>query len=146
MRIKERFNIKEQKKGIFYVNLLGIIFDTKTRKILIGKRVKDDLVPKLTWSFPGGVPSYNEDLEKSLERKILKKTGLKVKSLGNIFSRIPKENRKFLLLYYLCEVVSGKEKPGSDFTELKWVTPNELIKMVTTSLDPRLKEYIMHLK
>jgi hypothetical protein len=33
-----------------------------------------------------------------------------------------------------------------EFTELKWVFPEELEKYFTTSFDPRLKEYIMNLK
>lgn len=146
MANKKDLNIREFKKGIFLVNTLGIVFDTLKRKILIGKRLKDTLVPKLSWSFPGGIPENNEDLEKALERTIFEKTGLKVKNLGCIFARIPKENNKFLLLYYLCEVISGKEKPGKDFAELKWVDPKDLEKYFTTSFDSRLKEYIMGLK
>ena len=100
----------------------------------------------MTWTFPGGFPEYYDDLEKSLEKKIKAKTGLAVKNLGCIFSRIFKENKKIILMYYLCEVMSGKETPKNDFVELKWVDPKYLEKCFTTSFDPRLKEYIMHLK
>jgi ADP-ribose pyrophosphatase YjhB (NUDIX family) len=133
-------------KGIFLVNIVGIIFDPLKRKILIGKRINDPYIPNLKWSFPGGSPLINEDLEKTVERTVKLKTSLSVKSLGNIFARVPEENNRLLLLYYLCEVISGKEKPGNDFVELKWVSPTELEKHFTTSLDPRLKEYIMNLK
>jgi ADP-ribose pyrophosphatase YjhB (NUDIX family) len=132
--------------GIFLVNTLGIIFDTKTRKILIGKREKDPFIKNLGWCFPGGTPDYGKDLEEAFEMVVKKKTGLKVKNLGSIFSRIPNENEKFLLIYYLCEVVGGKEKPGEGFKKLKWVKPTELQKYFTTSFDKRLKEYILGLK
>ncbi|MFA5856980.1 MAG: NUDIX domain-containing protein [Candidatus Pacearchaeota archaeon] len=141
-----KLDLKKIKKGIFLVNVLGIVFDTSSRKILIGKREKDPYVPKLTWSFPGGTPVYGEDLEKSIEKQIKEKTGLKTKSLGPIFARIPPEKKEFLLIYYLCEKISGKEKPAKGFKELKWVSPIELEKHATTSIDPRLKEYIMNLK
>jgi len=72
-----KLDLKKIKKGIFLVNVLGIVFDTSSRKILIGKREKDPYVPKLTWSFPGGTPVYGEDLEKSIEKQIKEKTGLK---------------------------------------------------------------------
>ncbi|MBR9704432.1 NUDIX domain-containing protein [Candidatus Pacearchaeota archaeon] len=146
MENQKLVNVEKVPEGLFLVNTLGIIYDPLNKKILIGKRVDDLNVPELSWSFPGGVPGRNEDLEKALEKKILKKTGLKVKSLGNIFSRIPKENNKFLLMYYLCEIISGDEVALDDFTELKWVDPEELEKYFTTSFDSRLKEYIIHLK
>ncbi|KKR32929.1 MAG: hypothetical protein UT66_C0050G0004 [candidate division CPR2 bacterium GW2011_GWC1_39_9] len=34
-------NWKDEKEGIFLVNVLGIIYDPKTKQILIGKRVND---------------------------------------------------------------------------------------------------------
>lgn len=133
-------------RGVFLVNALGVIFDSSRRKILIGKRKKDPYIEKLGWSFPGGRPNYGEDLEKSFEKHIKRKTGLKVKSLGPVFSRLFKENDHFLLIYYLCEVISGKEKPSGNFVEFKWVKPEELESYFTTSFDERLKEYIMNLR
>jgi len=132
--------------GVFLVNTLGIVFDTQTRKILIGRRENDGYVPKLTWSFPGGKPEVGEDFEKALERSIKAKTGLKVKSLGAIFARSPPEEERILLIYYLCEAVGGREKAGGKLIDLHWVSPEELEDYFTTSLDPRLKEHIMHLK
>ncbi len=140
------FDWNKLKKGVFLVVTLGVIFDPKNRKILIGKRERDRYIKKLGWCFPGGKPKYGEDLEKSLEKIITEKTGLKVKSLGPVFSRVLKENKKFLLIYYLCEVVSGKQTPRKDFLELKWVKPVDLQKHFTTSFDKRLKEYILNLR
>ncbi|MCX6747059.1 MAG: NUDIX domain-containing protein [Candidatus Pacearchaeota archaeon] len=130
----------------FQVILLGIIFNTKTRKILIGKRENDPYVPKLSWVFPGGKAEFGEELEKTLKKKIKEKTGLRVENLGNIFTRIFSEKKDFLLVYYLCEVVEGKEKPKDEIVELKWVNPEELENYFTTSFHPYLKEYIMNLK
>jgi len=143
---KNLLNGKEFDKGIFLVNLLGIIFDTKTRKILIGKRKKDPHIKKLTWSFPGGRPNYNEEIDDALKRSIKEKTGFIVESLGAVFAKTYPEKREFLSIYYLCEVVKGKEKIGKNFTKLKWVKPEELEKYFTTSFHPHLKEYIMNLK
>ena len=38
------------------------------------------------------------------------------------------------------------EKEGEDFTEIKWVDPEELENYFTTSFHPSLKEYIINLK
>lgn len=130
----------------FKVILLGIIFNPKTKKILIGRREKDMYIPKLTWCFPGGRLSYNEEIDKTLKNKIRVKTGLKVENLGNIFSKTYPEEKKLIAMYYLCEVVGGKEKAGDDLKELKWVNPEELERHFTTSFHPHLKEYILNLK
>jgi len=137
---------QEFDRGVFLVNVLGIVYDPKTKKILIGKRKNDEYIPELEWCFPGGRPKYDEDLEDGLKREIKKKTGLEVESLGAVFARIPDEKKEFLLIYYLCEVVGGKEKAGEKFIEIKWVSPEELEKYFTTSFHPKLKEYIMNLK
>ncbi len=134
-------------KNLFNVILLGIVFDTKKKKILIGKREKEDIdMPNLTWVFPGGRPSNNEELESTLKRKIKEETGLKVEILGVVFAKTYPENRKILSIYYLCESLGGKEKPSGDIKELKWVSPEEVEKYFTTSFHPHLKEYILNLK
>lgn len=84
-------------------------------------------------------------MEDGLKREVKKKTGLDIESLGTIFSKTYPENRKFLTIYYLCEVIGGKEKPGEKFKEMKWVKPEELEKYFTTSFHPKLKEYILGL-
>lgn len=146
MKNKHQLNWNRLKKGVFLAVTVGIIFDTKKRMILIGRRLNDPYIKKLIWSFPGGVPNYGEDLERFVERKIKEKTNLKVKNLGCVFAREFKENNKILMMYYLCEVVSGKERPRDDLVELQWVKPKHLKKHFTTSFDPRLKEYILNLK
>jgi ADP-ribose pyrophosphatase YjhB (NUDIX family) len=136
---------KKELKEKFIPILLGIIFNPQERKILIGRREQDPFVKKLTWTFPGGSVN-NNNLEKSLKKQIKAQTGLKTESLGTVFARIPKENKKFVLVYYLCELIGGKEKTSKTFKELKWVYPKELKKYFTTSFDPKLKEYIEDLK
>lgn len=133
-------------KRAFFPIVLGIIFDPKTKKILIGKRVKDEDIPKLVWAFPGGRPEHSEELEIAVKREVKEETGLNVESLGVIFAKTYPEKKDLLAIYYLCEIVGGKEKAGEDFTELKWVEPEELEKYFTTSFHPKLKEYILGLK
>ena len=129
----------------FEVILLGIIFDPKTRKILIGRRENDPYIPKLTWGFPGGRLNTEEEMDKILKSRIKQKTGLVVKNLGSVFSKTYLEKKELLAIYFLCEAVSGKIKPGNDFKELKWVKPAELERHFTTSFHPRLKEYLVNL-
>jgi ADP-ribose pyrophosphatase YjhB (NUDIX family) len=130
----------------FYPIVLGLIYDPKERKILIGKRENDPFVPELTWVFPGGKIDSEKDLECSLKEKIKTQTGFDVENLGNIFARIFSEKKDFITLYYMCEIISGEEKVGGNLKELKWVSPEDLENYFTTSFHPHLKEYILNLK
>ena len=141
--MKERVNITNEKE--FEVILLGVIYDPKKRKILIGRRENDPYIKKLAWCFPGGRAS-KEELEDCLKKKIKEKTGLKIENLGAVFSKTYPEKRDLLAIYYLCEVVGGKEKAGDDFVELKWIEPEKIERHFTTSFHPHLKEYILNLK
>ncbi len=130
----------------FNIVLLGIIFDPNKKRFLIGKREKDIYIKKLTWCFPGGRLNHGEDLEKTLKRKIKEKTGLKIENLGVVFSKIYPEKKDLLSIYFLCEVLEGKEKASGDMVELKWVKPEELENHFTTSFHPHMKEYVLNLK
>jgi mutator protein MutT len=130
----------------YEVIVLGIIFDPKERKILIGKRSSKNDIEGLTWAFPGGRPEIGEELKESIKREIKEETNLDVESLGIIFAKTYPEKRDLISLYYLCEKIGEEEKAGDDFSELKWVSPEELEEHFTTSFHPNLKEYIMNLK
>ena len=130
----------------FNVVLLGVIFDPNKKRILIGRREKDIYIEKLTWCFPGGKLNHGEDLDQALKKKIKEKTGLKIENLGVIFSKIYPEKKDFLSIYFLCEVLEGKEKAHDDLVELKWVKPEELENHFTTSFHPHMKEYVLNLK
>lgn len=130
----------------FKVILLGIIYDPKSKKILIGKREKDPYIPKLDWVFPGGRLNQKENVEVALKERIKEKTGLEVENLGNVFTRVYPEKKDFLAIYFLCEKIKGKEKPSGKFKELKWVSPEEIEDYFSISFHPHVKEYILNLK
>jgi ADP-ribose pyrophosphatase YjhB (NUDIX family) len=141
-------------RGVFLVNVQGIVYNSITRKILIGRRVNDPYMEKLTWSFPGGRAGYDRDLEESLKEQIRKKTGINVVVKDVVFAKTYPEDRKILSIYYLCEPVEAastvlndsKTKAGEGFAELKWVKPTEVTKYFTTSLHRRLFDYLKSLE
>ena len=142
---KQNIDWKKHKNGVFLVIVLGIIYNPLTKKVLIGRRVKDAHIKELTWAFPGGKPEYGEDLEEAVKREVKEETNLDVESLGTVFAKTYPEKMELLSIYYLCEMESGKEKAGDDFVELKWVKPSELEKYFKTSFHSKLKEYILNL-
>jgi len=138
--------MKEEKKmNNFQVIILGIIFDPKERKILIGRRENDTIMPSLTWCFPGGDLPSDGEINKILKEKIKAQTGLDVKNLGAVFSKTYEERRDIVAIYFLCETMGGKAKHGEKLKEIKWVKPIEVEKYFKTSFHPRLKEYFIHL-
>ena len=129
----------------FNVIGLAVIFDTSKKKILIGRRENDPLIPELSWVFPGGRANHSEDIDKSLKKAVKGQTGYTVKNLGAIFAKTYPEKKDLLSVYFFCEFIEGREKVGGDLKELKWVSPKELERHFTTSYHPKLKEFIDNL-
>ena len=78
---------KEERINNFQVIVLGIIFDPKERKILIGRRENDPYFPNIRWVFPGGRLTEDGEINRALKEKIMEQTGLTVKNLGAVFSK-----------------------------------------------------------
>jgi len=131
-------------RGVFLVNCLAIVY--KDGRILIGKRESDEYVKELTWTFPGGRPSYNKTLEESLKEEVLKKTNLRIRIIKLIFARNYPEKPVFMSLYYLAKPIGGEEKPGEKFTEIKWIRPTDVTEYFATSVDPYITEFLSKLK
>lgn len=139
-------NWNEFDKGVFLVNLLGIVYDPEKKLILIGKRENDSYIKELSWVFPGGRANSDGDLEDSIKNSVREKTGLGIEAKNVIFAKTYPEKREFLSIYYLCEKVDGTEKAGGSFSEIKWVKPTEVTNHFTTSLHPQLLEYLKTLE
>ena len=133
-------------RGVYLINCLAIIYDPKTKKILIGRRENDPHLKELSWCFPGGRPNYEEELEEGLRREVKTKTGLDINIKSIIFAKTYPEKREFLSIYYHGEVVGGKEKAGELFQEVKWIDIKEIKKYFTTSLHKQVFEYLLSLK
>lgn len=136
------------KKGVFLVNLLGIIYDPNTKKILIGKRVDDPHLKDLSWVFPGGRPDYKNDMDFNLKFEIKENTGLDVDVKKVVFAKTYPEKREFLSIYYHCEPTSAgqKELTEGNLAELKWIKPSEVVNYFTTSIHPKILEYLKSLE
>jgi len=129
----------------FNVIILGIIFDPKEKKILIGRRENDPHIQELTWCFPGGRAVQGEDVDKTLKRNIKAKTGYDIKNLGTFFSKTYPEKDDLIAIYFLTQIFEGEAQPGDDIVELKWVHPKELENYFTTSYHKKLKEFLLNL-
>jgi len=115
-------------------------------KILIGARSeKDKWVENLTWVFPGGrIRSLN--FEKQLKREVKKETNLNIKIKNLVSARIHPDSGfkdiQIVALYFHCKAKRGKELPGGDLSELKWVKPSDVFKYFTTSTSDEVTQFL----
>ena len=85
------------------------------------------------WSIPGGMLEVGETLHQAVRRELAEETGMEIRvgELIEVFERIfpDSEGRAqyhFVILDYLCEVIRGTARAGSDATEVAWATENEI--------------------
>jgi 8-oxo-dGTP diphosphatase len=85
------------------------------------------------WSIPGGMLELGETLKDGVHRELLEETGLTVRvgELVEVFERIfPDDSGRvryhFVIHDFLCEVVGGEARAGSDVTDVAWATREEL--------------------
>jgi len=125
----------------FNIKIVGIVFEPKSRKIMIGKNFGDK-----KYSFLEGNLSYKEELDRCLKRVAKEKTGYIIHNLGAVYAiNKLRDKRDALELYFLCEATEGKEKKGKRVEELKWIKPKDVEKELKEKLPTRLKGYIFGL-
>ena len=85
------------------------------------------------WTVPGGVLEVGETLRSGIEREVLEETGLLVKAgpVVDVYENIwPDASGKtefhYVLVDFLCELISGELQAGTDAAEARWITVEEL--------------------
>jgi len=88
------------------------------------------------WSVPGGVLELGEKLRDGTRREALEETGLEVEpgELLEVFDSIftdddGRTQYHYVLVDYLCRVISGQASAGSDVSEVRWVRESDLAEM-----------------
>ena len=97
------------------------------------------------WSIPGGMLELGESIKEGVRRELAEETGIDVRvgELIEVFERVvPGEGGRvryhFVILDYLCEVVSGEATAGSDVTDVAWAREDELERFGLTAVATRV--------
>jgi 8-oxo-dGTP diphosphatase len=88
------------------------------------------------WSVPGGMLELGEKLRDGVRREVLEETGLIVEpgEVLDVFDSIFTDEQgrteyHYVLVDYLCRPVSGESRPGTDVSDVRWVSENDLPRM-----------------
>ena len=98
------------------------------------------------WSVPGGVLELGEKLRDGAAREALEETGLHVEvgEVLDVFDSIfpdtdGRTQYHYVLIDFLCRPLAGEAAPGSDVSEVQWITPADLDHL---SLRPSIAQVI----
>jgi len=102
-------------------------------RVLLVKRGSPPMLGQ--WPIPGGVVELGETLRSAAEREAQEETGLTV-HVGEVIEVIdrilPGDDGRtqfhYVLIDFLCSVVQGEARAGSDAAEVAWAAENELEK------------------
>ena len=97
------------------------------------------------WSIPGGMLELGETLIEGVERELAEETGIEVRVAGliEVFERISldadgRPQYHFVVLDYLCHVVRGEGRAGSDAAEIAWASDADLAQYSLTPAAARV--------
>jgi len=104
------------------------------------------------WSVPGGAVEVGEALSAAVQREVLEETGLIV-SVGPIVEVLDRIHTHgdgrveyhYVLIDYLCSVVGGDVRAGSDVLDAVWATPQRLAEYGVPRVTAAVIEKAVHL-
>ncbi|MFB3915309.1 MAG: NUDIX hydrolase [Terriglobales bacterium] len=103
----------------------------KDGRALVAKRACEPL--KGQWSIPGGAVELGETLRQAAAREALEETGLVVEpcEVLEVFDSIYRDREgrcqyHYVLVDFLCRLMGGELRAGSDAGEVRWISAEEL--------------------
>jgi 8-oxo-dGTP diphosphatase len=97
------------------------------------------------WSIPGGTLEVGETIAEGIIRELAEETGIQVRILDliEVFERIFRDasgrvQYHFVILDYLCEVMSGMARAGGDAVDVAWAREDELPRFELTETATRV--------
>ncbi len=107
-------------------------------RVLLVRRGKEPR--KGVWSIPGGLVELGEDVKGALRREVLEETGLRVEpvELFEIVDAIESDEEgrirfHYVIVDFLAECASDEPVPGSDVSDSRWFSLDNLPEMTSSA-------------
>jgi 8-oxo-dGTP diphosphatase len=133
------FNQQESKT---FINL-GVVLNNKEEVLIIRRKVieKGADGSVLQWAFPGGKQRLDETREECVKREVLAETGYDIESIKQISIRVHPQF-PVTIVYHLCSLKASEpiDRPSEphEIAEIKWVKSEEIKKLFTTDINPKV--------
>jgi 8-oxo-dGTP diphosphatase len=104
----------------------AVVVLDRNQRVLLGVRTKEPNRGK--WVLPGGKVEPFESIDEAARREVLEETGLRVKVTGQLgtFEIINPPDEHRLIVFSRAEVVDGTPQPGSDISDLRFCSGEDL--------------------
>ncbi|MFH1111688.1 MAG: NUDIX domain-containing protein [Patescibacteria group bacterium] len=133
----------EKSNKLHIVAVTAVIRNREGKYLVLKRHPRETAFPE-KWCFPGGKVDSEDSIEETLVKEIKEEAGLVMKP-GKIllkdacFTRPDGQTVK--VLAYLVEVEDGEVKfDANDFTEYRWVTAEELKKLLHVGLEEEIRK------
>lgn len=125
-----------------FINV-GVVLNDKG-EVLVIRRAKPETGADgsvLEWAFPGGRQRFDETREQCEQREVLIETGYDTESIKQICIGVHPQF-PVTIVYHLCflkqpEPIAKPMEPH-EVAEICWVKPEQLKKLFTTYLEPKV--------
>lgn len=114
----------------YWVGAKAIVYNTKTKRILVMKRSYDDTSAGF-WENPGGKKELGEHIEETLRREVLEETGIEVKEFRLLYATAINEDKyPFMIIGYFVPTTQEEIELSFEHIEYKWATIEEYLSLV----------------
>ena len=109
----------------------GVLVDDEGRIAVVHRPHRAD------WSLPKGKLDPGEDFEQAAVRELEEETGFRV-ALGEELAPVHYQDHKGrpkVVRYWLMTILGGSFAPNDEVDELRWLTPEQAIELLTYEND-----------
>lgn len=117
-----------------FVSVAGLVINDSGEVLLVNS-------PRRGWEYPGGMVEPGETFEDALLREIREESGIEAEIVG--FIGLCKNIEKDVVnIDFACRAVGGSLTTSDESTDVRWVSPEDALSMVTF---PLTKKRLAHM-